>query len=142
MKAISCYRLSQYFNRFRVFTGIDRELAHSTMTSKDATPTECKELLAGGAAFIDVRTPEEFAEGHHESATNIPIMLRKDGAMVKNDAFVEAVEKTYGDKDAPIVCYCQHGRRGGIALEAMLAAGYTNLTNMAGGYEKWKAEGL
>jgi len=79
--------------------------------------------IAAGAMVVDVRTPEEFAEGHLTNAVNIPF-----------EQVAEEFAKRGIAKDAPVVLYCRSGRRSGIAIEALVAAGYTQ-THNAGGYQ-------
>lgn len=112
------------------------------MAAKELPAVECKELLSSGATYLDVRTPEEFQEGHHDGATNIPIMFKKSGSMVPNASFVDSVTDAFQDKDMAFVVGCKSGRRSAMAIEAMKTAGYTNLTNMTGGYDGWLAAGL
>lgn len=114
------------------------------MASKEATPAEVKDMIAQNAAvaYLDVRTPEEFANGHVTDAKNIPIMVSGAGGMSKNEGFMEAVTAAYTDKDAPIVVGCKAGGRSLKAIAEMQGAGYTNLTNVTGGYDGWVAAGL
>lgn len=112
------------------------------MAVKEASPAECKDILAAGGTYLDVRTAEEFEAGHYADATNIPVMFKESGGMVKNAGFIESVSETFKDKDATIVVSCKVGKRGAMAVEAMQGAGYVNLTNMQGGYDAWLAAGL
>lgn len=112
------------------------------MASKEAPPVECKAMLDGGAMYLDVRTPQEFEQGHYEGAKNVPLMLMESGSMTKNPEFMNAISAEFKDKDAKIVVSCKVGRRGAMAVSAMQDAGYTNLTNMEGGYDAWVAAGL
>ena len=86
------------------------------------TPLEAWRLFtASKAKLVDVRTPAEFASGHHPRALNIP---------------VDEVDKRlaeFGDKKKPVVLYCQSGNRSGRAKQTLEAAGFTAVTN-AGGY--------
>ncbi|MCS6096939.1 rhodanese-like domain-containing protein [Shewanella baltica] len=88
----------------------------------DQDPVIAWDKIAAGAMVLDVRTPEEFAEGHLANAVNIPF---------------EQVAKEFAKrgiaKDAPVVLYCRSGRRSSIATEALVAAGYTQTYN-GGGY--------
>lgn len=81
--------------------------------------------------LIDVRTPEEFADGHLKGATNIDF----------NSAdFAEKISEL--DKDGEYTLYCRSGRRSGLALEAMKAAGFTKVTNAGGVEQASKTLGL
>lgn len=76
---------------------------------------------AGEAHWIDVRSAEEYAEGHIEQAVNIPYT-----------EITERIDEVTTDRDAPIYLYCRSGRRSGIALEALQQAGFTHVTNLGG----------
>ncbi len=79
------------------------------------------EAIRGGALVIDVRTEEEFKAGHLDGALNIP--------HERTDALVEAIGE---DKGRSVVVYCRTGRRSGLALDGLLARGYTNVVNGGG----------
>lgn len=69
--------------------------------------------------WIDVRSDEEYQEQHLEGAINIE--------------YTEILEGVANlDKDTEILLYCGSGRRAGIALEALEAQGFTNVTNHGG----------
>lgn len=71
--------------------------------------------------WIDVRTPAEYAEGHVSFARNIP-----------HEDIVAGVAALDLPRDEPIYLYCGSGRRAGIARDALLEAGYTDVTNLGG----------
>ena len=75
---------------------------------------------AAGAAVIDVRTPEEYAEARVEGATNIDVQ-----ASDFDDRIAEL------DRDTTYVVYCRSGNRSAAAAERMRDAG---LTVVDGGY--------
>lgn len=79
--------------------------------------------IAAGAMVLDVRTPEEFAEGHLANAVNIPF------EQVTQEFMNRGIPK-----DTPVVLYCRSGRRSGIAIADLVAAGYTQ-TFDAGAYQ-------
>ena len=85
------------------------------------SPDTSRDLVATGAALIDVRTPEEYADGHLEGASNIP---------VESDDFDAQVDPL--DRAATYVIYCKTGRRAGIAIERMHDLGFTDLHNAGG----------
>ena len=79
--------------------------------------------------LIDVRTPEEFAEGHLEGAVNIPL-----------DAFDPAA---LPDADgAQRVLYCRSDRRSGIAADRLAEATGRDAVHLEGGILAWEAAGL
>lgn len=73
--------------------------------------------------WIDVRTPEEFAQGHMGGAINIP--YEEIGSQIS------AVAR---DVDSDIRVYCRSGRRSGVAKDTLNGLGYANVIN-EGGYE-------
>ena len=83
-----------------------------------------------GVALLDVRTAEEFAEGHIEGALNID---------QKQSDFAEQVSKTV-PTDKTLALYCRSGRRSANAAEKLAAMGY-KCVNLKGGIIAWKDEG-
>lgn len=78
---------------------------------------------AEDTVLIDVRSAEEFAQGHIEGALNMP-----------HTRIVDMVTSAGIAKDTPIQLYCRSGRRSGVALESLEKAGFSALENL-GGYE-------
>ncbi len=79
--------------------------------------------IAAGAPVIDVRTEEEFGQGHLPHAVNIPY-----------DQIASRVGELPSDRTRPVVLYCRSGRRSGIAKQTLEELGFTNAIN-AGGYD-------
>jgi rhodanese-related sulfurtransferase len=80
--------------------------------------------------ILDVRTPEEYAEGHIEGAINIPYTELEDR--------VGELGIELGDE---MVVYCRSGRRAGVAETALFELGYTNLKDLEGHINKWNEVG-
>ncbi|KAJ4714107.1 Rhodanese domain-containing protein [Melia azedarach] len=99
------------------------------------------ELLQAGHRYLDVRTPEEFSAGHASGAINIPYMYRVGSGMSKNPKFLEQVSSQFGRYDE-IIVGCQSGKRSMMAATELLAAGFTTITDIAGGFAAWKQNGL
>lgn len=79
--------------------------------------------------LIDVRTPEEFSEGHIENAKNINIMGDDF------DAQVAALDKT-----KPVLVYCKSGGRSAKASARLKELGFTTITDLEGGITNWNSE--
>ena len=80
---------------------------------------------------LDVRTPEEFAEGHLEGAVLVNFY----------DAdFADQLEAL--DADVPYLVYCQSGNRSGQALGVMEQLGFSSAADVDGGIAAWSAAGL
>jgi rhodanese-related sulfurtransferase len=83
-----------------------------------------------GVISLDVRTAQEFAEGHLENAININ---------VESGNFENEIANL--DKTATYAVYCRSGRRSAVAVDLMQKAGFTNLFNLDGGVIDWSASG-
>ncbi|KAJ6919211.1 thiosulfate sulfurtransferase 16 [Populus alba x Populus x berolinensis] len=99
------------------------------------------ELHQAGHRYLDVRTPDEFSAGHAAGAINIPYMYRVGSGMTKNPKFVEEVSSHFRKHDE-IIVGCQLGKRSMMAATDLLAAGFTAVTDIAGGFAAWTQNGL
>ncbi|MCO5559817.1 hypothetical protein L7F22_013421 [Adiantum nelumboides] len=98
------------------------------------------QLLQEGYKYLDVRTKEEFLQGHVEGALNIPFMFKEGTGMVKNTNFVDEVSKKL-NKDENVVVGCQSGRRSLMAVNELIAEGYKGVKDMGGGIAAWIQSG-
>lgn len=85
-----------------------------------------KAYMAAGHPLIDVRTPEEFAQGHIEGAQNHNLY---DANFI--DQF-----KTF-DKEKPLLLYCRSGNRSGRAAKRLDSLGFIKLYDLQGGFIAW-----
>ena len=93
----------------------------SVASVKNVTCNEEKDILKDSKAMlIDVRSKEEYDEGHLKEAINIAY-----------DQIVDVLD-TYGtiDFNTPIVVYCKSGARSSAAAKALLEAGYKKIYNL------------
>lgn len=88
------------------------------------TVEEMKEKVNKGAILVDVRSSQEFNEGHLNGAINIPDFEvgTKSKIMLPN-------------KKQVIVLYCKNGGRSKRACEKLKELGYENVFNVQGGLE-------
>jgi hydroxyacylglutathione hydrolase len=78
---------------------------------------------------IDVRGRSEWNHGHLPRATHIYLG--------------DLVEKTVElNREEPLVIHCESGTRSSIAASLLLARGFSNVTNFAGGVDAWRKAGL
>jgi rhodanese-related sulfurtransferase len=89
------------------------------------TPTEFKEESVG-QAIIDVRTPQEFSEGHIEGAININFF---------DKTFLDQIAKY--EKNEPLFIYCKSGNRSGQASKKIADFGFTKIYDLEGGILYW-----
>lgn len=99
------------------------------------TPAEAHELLSKGGAdlYLDVRSTPEFVQGHPAGAWHAPLMEADAGGMRPNADFVRVASAAL-DRGARILVGCQSGKRSAQAVAALAAAGFTQLTNVTGGF--------
>jgi len=78
---------------------------------------------------VDVRSPEEWSKGHLPGAIHIPLALLPDriGEL---------------DASAPIVLHCRGGGRSSIATSFLQSQGVATVSNLAGGFDAWVAQGF
>lgn len=86
--------------------------------------------LAEGAQLLDVRTEEEWLEGHLKDAKRVA---------VTEDGFLEKA-KAVLDKNKPVVVYCRSGKRSAMATEQLRKEGFT-VHDMEGGITAWLKAG-
>lgn len=102
------------------------------MSVATISPRELFDLIQQGQTveLIDVRTPAEYGEVHVGCARNVPLD-RLDP---------KAIQQAHGD--APVYVICRSGSRGQMGCQKLLAAGLTNVVNVAGGTQAWDQAGL
>ena len=94
------------------------------------TAEEAKQIMDSeeGYIILDVRTQEEYDEGHIPGAI-----------VISHEEIEEKAEQVLTDKDQLILVYCRSGRRSKIAAEALAELGYTNIKEF-GGIIDWPYE--
>ena len=92
-----------------VYVNITAEEAKQIMDSKE------------GYIILDVRTQEEYDQGHIPGAI-----------VISHEKIAEKAEEVLTDKDQLILVYCRSGRRSKIAAEALVELGYTNIKEFGG----------
>ena len=101
----------------------------AAQAAQPAAPATAQTKRDAGV-WIDVRTPEEFKEGHLQDAVNIPV-----------DQITANIARVAPNKNAPVNLYCRSGRRAEVALQELRKMGYTNVTNH-GGYQDLLKAGI
>jgi molybdopterin/thiamine biosynthesis adenylyltransferase/rhodanese-related sulfurtransferase len=97
----------------------------------EVTTEEADELRnEPGVLFLDVREPDEFAQGAVPGSLHIP-----------RGRLESMVEPRVPDRDTKVVVYCESGARSAFAAETLNQLGYPNAVSMSGGFNRWKDEG-
>ena len=103
-------------NQGAVYMNIKAEEAKQIMDSEE------------GYIILDVRTQEEYDQGHIPGAI-----------VISHEEIAEKAEEVLPDKNQLILVYCRSGRRSKIAAEALVELGYTNIKEF-GGIIDWPYE--
>ncbi len=87
------------------------------------TPEDAKGRLASeqGIVLLDVREPDEYAEGHIAGSVLLPL-----------GDITAKVEVTVPDKDTVVFVYCRSGRRSALAADELVKMGYTQVFDLGG----------
>jgi rhodanese-related sulfurtransferase len=90
--------------------------------------TTAATLERDGAFILDVREPDEWAAGHIDGATLIPL-----GQLSSRTGEVP--------RDRQVVVVCRSGNRSAQGRDILLGAGFKSVTSMAGGMNDWAGSG-
>ncbi|WP_299080173.1 rhodanese-like domain-containing protein [uncultured Paraglaciecola sp.] len=98
----------------------------NNISQQELLETDGKDLI-----IVDVRTAEEFQQGHVPNAINVPLSdIMQDTAILKSS------------KGKPIVLYCRSGKRAGKAANLLQKDGYQNIRHLEGDMLAWIEAGL
>ncbi|MFC1904998.1 rhodanese-like domain-containing protein [Chloroflexota bacterium] len=103
---------------------------------EDISPQEASNLIQGNHdnpdfVIIDVRTPEEFADGHIENAIIVDF---------RSESFKDSINKL--DKSKTYLVYCRTANRSRSAVNIMEELDFKNIYHMLGGITQWEAAGF
>ena len=99
------------------------------------SPAEAAAKMLEGATYVDVRSTEEFADGHPDGAVNVPWSHMSDRGMAPNPDFLAAMKALFGKADPKIVLGCRSGNRSMRAAEALVADGWGALLEQRAGWD-------
>jgi len=106
-------------------------VAACSTPAASAEGSEPSVSISENTIVLDVRTPEEYAQGHLDGA----VLLDLNGGQ-----FAEALPSL--DPDAEYVVYCRSGNRSGQAIALMQERGITNTTNLGSVEQASEATGI
>ncbi|ROR34759.1 molybdopterin-synthase adenylyltransferase MoeB [Inmirania thermothiophila] len=110
----------------------ERRLAELRARIPEVTPREALALVERqGAVLVDVREPDEVAQGSPAGAARL------------GRGYLELrIEEVAPDPDRPVLTLCEGGIRSLFAAEDLMRLGYRDVRSVAGGFTRWKSEGL
>ncbi|PKG81923.1 rhodanese-like domain-containing protein [Colwellia sp. 75C3] len=80
---------------------------------------------------LDVRTVEEFEQGHIPNAVNIP-----------HKQLEARLAELSGAKNTQVVIYCRSGRRAEVAKQVLVKSGFNQLDHLSGDFNEWTSNNL
>ena len=99
---------------------------------RSITPQQAREQVDRGAVLLDVRSEEEWQQGHLQAARHVPI-----------SRFAEQVASLEMASNTPIILHCRSGGRASQAAEILQDLGYSRLAVVKpGGYSELLDAGL
>ena len=98
---------------------------------REVDTDQARALITNGALALDIREPDETAQG-----------IIPGAAVISRGNLESRIEAVARDRDAPIVIYCAAGARSAFAVQSLEQLGYTNAVSMIGGFGAWKLAGL
>ena len=99
-------------------------MCYRSIQNGDITIEELNNKIAQGAILLDVRSNQEYNEGHLQGAINIPDYELRN-----------RVQREIPKKNQLVVIYCQYGGRSRNVYNMMKNMGYTNICNLSGGLD-------
>lgn len=115
-------------------------VAQARAVVEEIDPARLRALQAAGTPVIDVREPQEFAEGHLPGAVNIPrgvLEFQVDGHPAVN----AKTDPTLSHRHEAVILYCRTGGRSALAAEALKRMGFERPLSLAGGWLHWVENG-
>ena len=110
---------------------IDHRLSELRKKIPEVTPRQAIELQRQGAVLVDVREPDEIGAG------------TPAGALPIGRSYLELnIEDHVPDKEKTLIILCAVGQRSLFASEDLRHLGYRDVRNLAGGFNRWKNEGI
>ena len=107
------------FRKIKYMIEKNFELKRSFDNQKDIRKDEINQYIRQGAILIDVRSPQEYREGHLDGAISIPDYQIK-----------RTINRPVTNKKQLIVVYCSTGHRSQEAQRILENMGYTNVYNI------------
>ncbi|WP_445732392.1 rhodanese-like domain-containing protein [Mariniflexile sp.] len=120
-----------YYIIFFAVLGCKESVAQEQVKTVSAKEMQTLIEAADSVQLIDVRTPQEYKEGHLRNAKNIDFL---------SSSFSKDINVL--DKQKPVFIYCRSGKRSTKSVKEFLDAGFTEIYNLEGGILQWEAQGL
>ena len=112
----------------------------SAYTEVDAQFVADNAKSAPAMPLVDVRTAQEFADGHIPGAINIEYSEVMSNDHSQAAALIEMFEKAGIAHDSDVIIYCRTGKRAKSVADILNGAGYSNIYLYTGSWTDWTSD--
>lgn len=114
-----------------LFLSLHYSVKANSQHSVAASPYLMERVANNDWLLIDVRSPQEFADGHIPGTVNMP-----------HENINDYISELEGHKDKPIIIYCQSGRRAKLAMKVLQKLDFSEVMHLEGDMLGWTAAGM
>jgi len=107
------------------------ELRQRLHAAAAVSPTDAVRLMNDGAVLIDVRSSNQFKDGHINGARNVP-----------GDQIAAGAPSLDKFKDKTVIVCCDSGVTSGAAARKLTELGFKQVFNLRGGLGAWRQDNL
>ncbi len=118
---------------------IDELLARARAGLDRVSPPEARDAIRGGALLIDVRSESQCAA---DGVVPGAIWIARNVLEWRCDPSCDARDARIADIDRHVIVMCDEGYQSSLAAATLQQLGFTRATDLAGGFQAWRAAGL
>ncbi len=118
---------------------IDQLLAQARSGLVRVEPREAREAIGGGALMIDIRSESQRAA---DGIVPDTIWFARNVLEWRCDPSCDAHDDRVGDLERRVIVMCDEGYQSSLAAATLQQLGFAEATDLAGGFQAWRAAGL
>ncbi|HLF89678.1 MAG TPA: rhodanese-like domain-containing protein [Anaerolineales bacterium] len=134
--------------RILIFLVFNAILLAACSTSSVPENSAGQKVSVAGGSYTDVSVSELQTMLDNKDFVFVNVHIPFEGDLPNTDASIpfdeiaQNLDQLPAEKDAKIVLYCRSGNMSSQAAKTLVELGYTNVWNLAGGFNAWQAAGL